>query len=56
VTCGATFDELQNNTREAVELCFTDEDSTTPGFVGSPSILANFEQPATLPIQRAAAI
>jgi predicted RNase H-like HicB family nuclease len=56
VTCGATFDELQKNIREAVELCFADEESTAPAFVGSPSILANFEQPATLPIQRTAAI
>ncbi len=45
VTCGATFEELQNNIREAVNLFFEGEQPATLGFVASPSILASYELP-----------
>ena len=44
VTQGKTFEELQDNIREAVELYFEDEDPAELGFGSStPSILTNFE-------------
>ena len=45
VTCGATFEELQENIREAVSLFFEGEKPATLGFVASPSILASYELP-----------
>jgi hypothetical protein len=49
VTCGATFEELQSNIREAVELFFEGEEPASLGFMRWPSILANFELPTILP-------
>jgi hypothetical protein len=49
VTFGTTFEELQNNIREAVQLFFDGEEPTALGFAGLPSILASFELPAALP-------
>lgn len=44
VTQGKTFEELQANIREAVELYFEDEDPAELGFNSSePSILTSFE-------------
>lgn len=48
VTDGATFEELNDNIREAVELYFEGEDSASLGFGVSPSVLTNFEVPLTL--------
>ena len=45
VTQGSTFEELQENIQEAVELYFEDEDPRELGFGSSPSILTNFEIP-----------
>ncbi len=45
VTQGATFEELQDNIREAVELYFEDEDAAELGFGKQPSILTSFEIP-----------
>lgn len=47
VTQGSTFEELQDNIREAVELYFEDEDPQELGFGRSPSILTSFEVPLT---------
>jgi hypothetical protein len=49
VTFGTTFEELQNNIREAVQLFFDGEEPTALGFAGVPSILASFELPPVLP-------
>ena len=49
VTWGATFEELQSNIREAVELFFEGEEPASLGFMRWPSILANFELPTMLP-------
>jgi predicted RNase H-like HicB family nuclease len=43
VTDGTTFEELQVNIKEAVELYFEGEDLAELGFGAAPSILANFE-------------
>lgn len=43
VTEGETFEELQENIREAVALYFEDENPATLGFGSSPSLLASFE-------------
>lgn len=45
VTFGYSFEELQQNIREAVTLFFEDEEPSALGFVSSPSILASFELP-----------
>lgn len=45
VTQGNTFEELQENIQEAVELYFEGEDPHELGFGASPSILTNFEIP-----------
>jgi predicted RNase H-like HicB family nuclease len=45
VTFGHTFEELQNNIREAVSLFFHGEEPRSLGFIQSPSILASFELP-----------
>ena len=45
VTFGHTFEELQQNIREAVALFFEGENPRSPGFVKSPSILTSFELP-----------
>jgi predicted RNase H-like HicB family nuclease len=46
VTFGYTFEELQQNIREAVTLFFEGEKPSDLGFVQSPSILTSFELPA----------
>ena len=43
VTEGKTFEELNDNIVEAVELYFEGEDPTSLGFSFTPSILTNFE-------------
>jgi len=43
VTEGATFEELQENIRDAVALYFEGEDSASLGFEKVPAILTNFE-------------
>lgn len=43
VTEGNTFEELQNNILEAVELYFENEDPASLGFISSPAVLTNFE-------------
>lgn len=48
VTDGKTFEELQANIQEAVELYFADEDHAELGFGPTPSILTNFEVTANL--------
>ena len=48
VTEGATFEELQDNIRDAVALYFEGTDPTALGFAGEPSILTNFEVPSRL--------
>lgn len=45
VTEGATFEELQDNIRDAVALYFEDESASSLGFSSMPSILTNFEVP-----------
>ena len=45
VTQGNTFEELQANIQEAVELYFEGEDPRELGFGATPSILTNFEIP-----------
>lgn len=45
VTFGYSFEEFQQNIREAVTLFFEDEEPSMLGFVPSPSILASFELP-----------
>lgn len=45
VTFGHTFEELQQNIREAVALFFEGEEPRALGFVPSPSILTSFELP-----------
>ena len=46
VTFGRTFEELQQNIREAVTLLFEGEEPSALGFVQFHSILASFELPA----------
>jgi predicted RNase H-like HicB family nuclease len=48
VTEAKTFEELQDNIREAVALYFEEEDPASLGFGDSPSILTNFELSANL--------
>jgi predicted RNase H-like HicB family nuclease len=48
VTDGKTFEELQANIKEAVELYFEDEDAAELGFGATPSILTSFELSANL--------
>ena len=43
VTQAATFEELQDNIREAVALYFKDERPSDLGFTRAPAILTNFE-------------
>ena len=43
VTEGATFEELQDNIRDAVALYFEGDDPVSLGFAKPPSILTNFE-------------
>jgi predicted RNase H-like HicB family nuclease len=43
VTEGATFEELQENIRDAVALYFEGSDPSSLGFAATPSILTNFE-------------
>ena len=43
VTEGATFEELQENIRDAVSLYFEGDDPAALGFEKSPAILTNFE-------------
>lgn len=45
VTQGETFDELQENIREAVELYIEDMDDLE--LVATPAVIANFEIPLT---------
>ncbi len=53
VTDGKTFEELQENIKEAVELYFEDEDATELGFGATPSILTSFELTSNLHGSRA---
>lgn len=53
VTDGKTFEELQTNIKEAVELYFEGEDLAALGFGPAPSILTNFELTADLHASRA---
>lgn len=46
VTQADTFQELEANIREAVEIFFEGEEPSSLGFAPSPSILTNFELPA----------
>ena len=48
VTEGATFEELQENIRDAVALFFEGDDPASLGFDRAPSILTNFEVPQPL--------
>jgi predicted RNase H-like HicB family nuclease len=43
VTEGGTFEELQENIRDAVALYFEGENAASLGFAKMPSILTNFE-------------
>ena len=43
VTEGTTFEELQENIRDAVALYFEGSDPSSLGFATTPSILTNFE-------------
>jgi predicted RNase H-like HicB family nuclease len=43
VTEGASFEELQENIRDAVALFFEGDDPASLGFDRAPSILTNFE-------------
>jgi predicted RNase H-like HicB family nuclease len=43
VTEGRTFEELQDNIRDAVALYFEGDDPVSLGFAKMPSILINFE-------------
>ena len=43
VTEGGTFEELQDNIRDAVALYFEGDDPVSLGFAKMPSILTNFE-------------
>ena len=43
VTEGATFEELQENIRDAVALYFEGSDPSSLGFATTPSILTSFE-------------
>lgn len=45
VTQARTFQELENNIREAVTLLLEGEEPSTFGFADSPSILTSFELP-----------
>ena len=45
VTEGATFEELQENIRDAVALYFEGDDPASLGFDRAPSILTNYEVP-----------
>jgi predicted RNase H-like HicB family nuclease len=45
VTEGTTFEELQDNIRDAVALYFEGDDPTSLGFERTPAILTNFEVP-----------
>jgi predicted RNase H-like HicB family nuclease len=46
VTFGYTFEELQQNLREAVSLFFEGEEPRALGFSPTPSILTSFELPS----------
>ena len=48
VTEGATFEELQENIRDAVALYFDGDDPASLGFEKVPAILTNFEVPQPL--------
>ena len=43
VTEGSTFEELQDNIRDAVALYFEGDDPASLGFDRTPAILTNFE-------------
>lgn len=43
VTEGVTFEELQENIRDAVALYFEGSEPSSLGFAAMPSILTNFE-------------
>jgi hypothetical protein len=53
VTEGATFEELQENIRDAVALYFEGDDPDSLGFDRAPSILTNYEVPQPLYAGRA---
>lgn len=53
VTEGATFEELQENVRDAVALYFEGNDPSSLGFATTPSILTHFEVPPPLYAGRA---
>ena len=53
VTEGATFEELQDNIRDAVALYFEGDDPASLGFERVPAILTNFEVTQSLHAGRA---
>jgi hypothetical protein len=53
VTEGATFEELQDNIRDAVALYFEGDDPASLGFERTPAILTNFEVTQSLHAGRA---
>jgi predicted RNase H-like HicB family nuclease len=53
VTEGATFEELQENIRDAVALYFKGDDPVSLGFERAPAILTNFEVPQPMHAGRA---
>ena len=53
VTDSETFEGLQDNIKEAVELYFEGENAAELGFGATPSILTNFEVSANLNGSRA---
>ena len=53
ITEGATFEELQENIRDAVALYFEGEDPASLGFDRAPSILTNYEVPQPMYAGRA---
>ena len=48
VTQGETLDELAANIREAVELYVEGENLSELGYAATPSVLVNFELPASV--------
>ena len=52
VTDSETFEGLQANIKEAVELYFEGEDATELGFGSTPSVLTSFEVATNLHVSR----
>ena len=49
-TSAETFQELENNIREATDLFLKDEDLISIGLSANPSILVSFEIPRTVDV------